>query len=402
MGSPASPTAALISTTGISAPTFAAILAYLQSQYGSIFGSDAVLTPYTQDGQLLGIAALAMSDANAAAIAAYQSFSPVTAQGAALSCNVAINGIPRQVPSNSTVSVQLVGVAGTVVTNCVLIDSGNNRWDLPASVTIGSGGTATTSATCETEGAVTAAAGAVTIANPPLGLQTASFTAAATPGQPVQTDAELRQLQAASTMLPSLSVMDGLVGALLNLTGVTAVQAYINETSSTDSNGVPAGALAIVVAGGDFTSIASIIALKKTPGIQTYGTLSESVTVSWNTNPQTIHFTAAQPKTIAVTINLTPGNGYNSVIGTEIQNAVSACISSLPISSTIMIPRLYVPAQLMGPFGTAAAASASDGLTYEIAEIEIAMGGGSFGSTDVTVPWYTYPDCIPTDVIINT
>jgi uncharacterized phage protein gp47/JayE len=398
----ASPTAANISNTGISAPSFASILQYLTSQYQSIFGSDAVLTPDTQDGQLLGVFAQALSDCNSAAIAAYQSFSPVTAQGTALSVNVAINGIERQESGYSTAPVTLIGVAYTVINNGVISDQNGNNWSLPSPLTIGSGGTVSTTATCQTLGAINAAAGTiVNIATPTLGWQSVSNTVAASPGQPVQTDAQLRQLQAASTTLPSLGVMDGIVGAISNVPGVTAIAAYSNPTSTTNANGLPAGAIAFVVQGGTAAAIANAIAIKKTPGVQTYGSSSVSVPVSWSTSPLTIYYSPVTTVAAKVSVTLNPLNGYTSAIGTEIQNAVANYINALGIGQNVMIPRLYVPAQLAGPYGTAAAASANDGLTFEITSIQLATTG-SFASSDITIAWNQIATCTASNVTITT
>ena len=46
----ASPTAPTIDANGISAPSFASILTYLQGKYRSIFGADAYLGNDSQDG----------------------------------------------------------------------------------------------------------------------------------------------------------------------------------------------------------------------------------------------------------------------------------------------------------------------------------------------------------------
>jgi len=115
-----SPTAAYVDATGIHAPTFTDIQAFLVSQYQAIYGADIETDPSTQDGQLIGIFALAMSDVNAACVAVYNSFSPSTAQGIGLSSMVKINGLTRRVPSNSTAPMLIVGVTGTVIANGIV------------------------------------------------------------------------------------------------------------------------------------------------------------------------------------------------------------------------------------------------------------------------------------------
>src|SRR5690348_1507892 len=143
-------TAPTISSTGISAPSYADILSFLQSKYQGIYGADVYLGSDSQDGQFLAVIAQAINDANSAAIAIYNSFSPATAQGAALSSNVKINGLARNVASYSTVDLLITGQAGTTITNGVVTDAANNRWSLPASVVIPSGGQVTVTATCQT------------------------------------------------------------------------------------------------------------------------------------------------------------------------------------------------------------------------------------------------------------
>ena len=51
-----------ISAAGIDAPDFAQILAVLNERVREIFGDDIYIEPDSQDGQLLGVYSLALSD----------------------------------------------------------------------------------------------------------------------------------------------------------------------------------------------------------------------------------------------------------------------------------------------------------------------------------------------------
>lgn len=95
-----------ISAAGIDAPDFAQILAVLNERVREIFGDDIYIEPDSQDGQLLGVYSLALSDLNAAAVAVYNAFSPATAQGNGLSSVVKINGLRRKLPSRSQAEVR--------------------------------------------------------------------------------------------------------------------------------------------------------------------------------------------------------------------------------------------------------------------------------------------------------
>lgn len=135
---------------------------------------------------------------------------------------------------------------------------------MPAEVELDIHGRAVVTATAQKAGAITALPGDVSqIATPTRGWQSVTNPEAATAGKPVETDAELRQRQALSVALPSRTVMEGLIGAIANITGVTRYKGYDNDTSETDINGVPAHAVSMVVDGGDAEEIARIIAIKK-------------------------------------------------------------------------------------------------------------------------------------------
>ncbi len=380
-------TAPVIDATGIHVPAYADVLTFLQTQFQAIYGSDVYLGNDSQDGQLLGIFAAAINDANSAAVAVYNSFSPATAQGNALSSNVKLNGIARSLGSNSTCNVAIVGVAGTTITNGVVTDSQNNRWNLPASVVIPPAGTITVTATCATAGSITAGVNTLTgIATPTLGWQSVTNPGAASPGTIVETDAALRQRQGTSVALPSLTVLAGIVGAVLAVSGVLQVAAYENDTATTDARGIPRNSIALVVQGGNALAIATAISQKKTPGAFTYGTTSQSVVDSVGV-PHTISFFTPTLVPIAVAISLHALTGYTSAIAAEIQAAVSAYINALAIGQSVLLTRLYTPANLSG---------GADGNTFEIVTLTI-----NGGSADVAIAFNQLATCTPASVTIT-
>jgi len=388
-----SPTAATITPTGITAPTYAQVLAYLQTQYQSIYGADIYLEPDSQDGQALAVWALAVSDANAATIAAYLSFSPSTAQYAALSSNVKINGIARAVPSNSQSDVICIGQAGTLITNGIVQDQAGNSWALPASVTIPPAGTITVTATCATVGAVSATAGQINkIITATRGWQSVSNPSDATPGAPVETDPALRARQATSTALPSRTVLEGTIGAVAEVTGVTRYVAYDNSTKVTDANGVPGNSLAMVVEGGDATAIATAIAAQKGPGGGTYGTTTITVLNVYGM-PIPISFFRPTYDPIAVAISLKALPGYTSTIGTSVQQAVSDYVNQVAIGG--------------GPSGTVewadaltAANSVPGSSTFKLTAL-ILTGPSGPGAPDVPLAFNHAASCTPASVVLT-
>lgn len=325
-------TAPVISATGITAPSYQDILEFLKAQYRAIYGEDVYLEPDSQDGQFLSIIAMAINDTNNAAIQVFTSFSPSSAQGAALSSNVKINGIARAAASFSTCDVVVVGQAGIIITNGAIQDAQlQHRWSLPAEVVIPLSGQITVTATCQDIGAIQATAGTLTkIATPTRGWQSVTNPAAATPGQPVETDAQLRQRQTVSVALPSRTVLEGTIGAVAAVEGVTRYRAYENDTSVTDSNGIPSHSISMVVDGGDALAIAEAIAAKKTPGTGTYGTTTEIVTDIYGiSHPISFFRPTAAP--ITATVSIKALAGYTTTVGDAIKQAVADYVNGVAI-----------------------------------------------------------------------
>lgn len=337
-----------IDATGISAPDYPTILATITASYQSIFGSDVILTPDSQDGQWIGILASMINDSNQSMIATYNQFSPTTSQGAGLSSVVKINGLEREASSNSTSDITLVGVAGTVINNGIVGDNLNlgTRWALPAVVTIPDSGTIIETATSVDTGSITAAANSLTVLlTPTLGWQTANNVAQATPGAPVEQDATLRQRQAVSTALPAQSPLDSIAAAVANTTGVTKSKAYENDTGSTDSNGIPGHTISLIVEGGDSVEIATAISLKKTPGTGTYGTTSETI-LDPRGIPNLINFYRLATVELTVDVIVKKLALYLSTTDDLIIAAASDYINGLDIGQNVLNGNVAAVAQL--------------------------------------------------------
>ena len=367
-----------ISASGITAPTFAQILATLTAQYQSIFGADAYLGNDSQDGQLLAVFAQALADSCAAVVANYNAFSPVTAQGNGLSSVVKINGLRRKVATASTASVTITGVAGTIISGGLALDTNNNVWALPSTVTIPSGGSIVVTATCTVLGATSAAANTISgIKTPVFGWQTVNNAAPATLGNPVETDAALRNRQGVSVSAPSVTVFDGIVASLANLTGVTRAGGVENNTNGTDANGVPARSSAFVIEGGSGSNILQAIGLKLPPGAMTYGGTSGTYT-SPAGSTRTIYYSAPTESTISVALTIKQLTGWSVAIEPVIAQAIANYLNALPIGTKVSYTQLFVPAY---------AALAQYPGTYLITGMTTAKGAGSPGTADIAIAW---------------
>ncbi|WP_089177158.1 baseplate J/gp47 family protein [Bosea sp. AS-1] len=384
-----------IDDNGIFKPDYSAVLSYLQDEFRGIYGQDIYIDPDSQDGQLLAIFAAAVDQANAMAVQVYNAFSPSSARGVGLSSVVKINGLKRLVASNSTVDLTLIGQAGTTITAGIAKDDAGNQWLLPASVTIPPGGSITVTATAKDAGGINALPGAVsTIGTPTRGWQSVTNANAASPGQPVELDATLRQRQTTSTALPSRTVFEGTIGAVASVTGVQRLRGYENDTNTTDGNGIPAHSISLVVQGGDATAIAQAIVDKKTPGTGTYGTTSVTITDEYGV-ARAIKFYRPTTATIKVNISLTAQAGYTAAIEASIKQSVIDFINGLDIGGTngfVEWAEMFVPVNL---------SLSPDAKTYKVTALTIAKNAGSFGTSDLAIAFNEAPTADLTKVAIT-
>lgn len=386
-----SPTAAYVDITGIHSPTYVDILNYLKAQFKTIYGSDIYLESDSQDGQIIGIYALGISDANAAFIQTYNNYSPQTSQGVGLSNAVQINGLQRLVPSNSSVDLVITGTPGKTITNGAVTDTLNQRWNLPLIVVIPVSTTITVTASAANPGAILAQAGTVTtIATPTLGWLSATNPLAAVPGLPVEMDSDLRIRQQASTMLPSKTVMDGITGALRSIVGVAEIIGYQNNTNATDANGVPAHNISYVINGGDANLIGAQLFLKKSPGTGTYGTTTVTYVDAFGVSNNVSFF---RPTIVDIQVEVTVHAqlGYQNSSSVLIQQAVINYLNNvLSIGDDVYYTRLYAPATLPMPLET----------TYDITLIRIRRSGGTFAAANIVIAFNEHVESILADVTI--
>jgi uncharacterized phage protein gp47/JayE len=313
--------------------------------------------------------------------------------GPGLSSNVKINGLERNSSSYSTADLLLVGQVGSTITNGIVRDSNQNQWALPATVTIPSGGEITVTATCTTIGAITADAGTITtIGTPTQGWQTVTNPSAATPGAAVENDAQLRVRQSNSTALPAMTILEGIGASVGNISGVARYMPYQNDQDVADSNGIPAHSIAIVVDGGDAVQIAEAIALKKGPGPSTYGTTSETVTDAFGF-PMPINFFRPTVQAITGTVALKALGGYDTTVGTAIQQAIADYVNATLIGGG--------PSNSVEWDGAITAAkSITQAATFKITGLTLSGPAGA-GAPDVPLAFNQAASCDPNSIVLT-
>jgi uncharacterized phage protein gp47/JayE len=389
-----------ITPNGITSPALEDIINSLIASAQTIFGADIYLAVSTQDYQDIGIRAQAQYDTNMAIIAAYNSFSPTSATGAALSSNVAINGIQRQPSTNSTTVVAIDGVPGTTIPanfNQVM-DPNQNIWTIPPGTVIPGSGVIAVTATCTVPGPITAAPGTWSIFTQVIGWQSVTNTTTATPGAAVETDAEIRDTQINATSLPSQTRLTAIAAAIAEVSGVTRSQIYENQTASTDSNGIPSHSIAVVVAGGDAQTIANTIEAKKSEGTGTCtgvsGATTETVTDPAGLLVQ-ISFFPLVSVPIFVGVTITPLAGYVASTGDALIAAIVDFLNASPIGG-VNGPGGYV--YLNQLLGVASLQNSALGDTFVITLFKIGLSAITLGTSDIAITFKQAATCVTGNV----
>lgn len=284
-----------LSENGLQLATATELLEDLETKMKSIYGEDIVLDSSTPDGQWLNILVQKGVDVRGLISQLYNSFNPNNTQGALLDQRCAINNVYRKAGTFTTVNVN-VTVNTTVTlqgldsnynsidgTGYTIQDDAGNRFILANTQTL-TAGTASILFRAETMGEVivlpntittpvTIVLGVVSVNNPTV----ASFV-----GSDEETDANLKARRRQSVALGSFGYLNGLQAALLQLDGVSDAKVYENDTNVTDSDGIPAHSIWVVMDGGDADDVANTIYAKKTPGCGMRGDITYNITTPAN------------------------------------------------------------------------------------------------------------------------
>lgn len=360
----------IIDANGITVPTYSDVLTYIQASMRAIYGTDLYLESDSQDGQLAAIFAKAVHDCNSSVASAYNAQSPATAQGNGLSSIIKLNGLQRKLPSLSQVDLLISGDIGAQIVNGIATDSLQQKWMLPALVTIDTTGSVTVTAFAAVVGASAAPINTITsIFTPTRGWVTVSNPRAAVPGQPVETDAQLRVRQSVGASSAAFSTTNALTTTLANQAGVGRIRIYENDTVITNSYGIPAHSIAVVIEGGDAAQIATTILLRRSQGVATFGAISQTVYDSYLIS-HIIFFSRPIVVPITILIVLLPLSKYTSAKGTSLITAMVAYAQS-PASNMNDIGAAIYANRLISPF------SQFDNISFDILSIGLSRPGGS-------------------------
>ena len=277
----------ILDQTGLTIESLNDIVAALNAGLRSIYGADINLDPNSPDGQLVALVAQAKEDMEELLAQVYASMDPDQAIGVVLDQRCAINGVVRHagtytqqsVAVTVTQAVTLPGIDTAPTAPFTVADTAGNQYQLKAAHVFTGSGSASLVFQAAKLGTINSAPNTITsIVSVTLGVSTVNNAAGpSTTGTTEESDSALRVRRANSVSLPSRGYLQGLIGALQDVDGVTQAEVFENNTSS-PSGGIAAHSIWCIVAGGALADIANAIYVKRNAGCGMVGSTTVPVT----------------------------------------------------------------------------------------------------------------------------
>ncbi len=281
----------IINASGLTVETSTEITAAIVAGMQLIYGTSINTDQNSPDGQMIGILTQMAVDIRELIVSVNNGFDPDQAIGAILDERVTINNIQRQggsytiqpITINCNTTVTLPGLDAAANnpngTGFTVQDSSGNQYILQNTVTLTAG-----------VYPLNFRAKLVGLVNVPVNTLTVPLTivqgvtsvnnpsSAITVGQNQETDIQLRTRRARSPALLSSGYLNGLLAKILALSGVTEAVLYENNSGTTDSNGIPAHSIWLIVGGGASVDIANTIYKNKSFGGGMTGAVTYNIT----------------------------------------------------------------------------------------------------------------------------
>lgn len=346
--------------------------------------------------QVVKVPLEAVGEAWQAAQLMYQQFDPSKAAGPSLYGLVQLNGITQQDASQSTVTLTLGGTPATVISAGQLVSDVDNanQWETLGAVTLDGTGAGSVQARCVEYGPIPADIGTlINIVTPVAGWSSVTNEAAATLGRNLETDTELRQRRARSTLAPAASPVESVYANLANIPGVTYVRVRQNNTLVTDGNGIPGKSVAAVIVGGENLDIAYTLLARTGITSGWYGNTSQ-VLFDEQGEAYTVSWTVPSPLPIYVDIELEiinpsqfPADGIQQMKDAIIAYAQGGAPAlgiddgfstvGFPPGATVVQSRLYTPINFIPG--------------HRVVSLFIGTSPSPSGTADIMTPWDEFP-----------
>ena len=191
-----------------------------------------------------------------------------------------------------------------------------------------------------------------------------------------ETDASLRARIRQRLQMSCSDPLGNILRDAKELESVWSVKAFVNDTDTADSNGIPPHSLAFVLDGGNTENFARVIHENKAPGIAAWGSTTVDVTDTQG-NIYPVSFTRCESVFVFVYIILRLLDGGDpDVLQAAIIPAIRDYINGSDINEPLNVPLIY---------GAAYSSNPEIANTYFIRDVQAAVVGAE-SSERILVP----------------
>lgn len=364
-----------ITAGGIKIADYDQVQAAIIKRYKEVYGSDIDLANTTADGVFVNDLALIINNILQSFKVLYSNLDVNTASGVYLDRLCRLSNVTRKTATQSTAQLRITSTQDTtLLSGTAFVDTSGNSWIYKGptlNITANSEAISIT-VTCTIYGAIEATAGSITQTLEASYLEVEQERDANV-GREDETDAELRARRAQSTGAQGITVLESLVGALLDIDGIEDVQIINNNTDSDstaqDGSTIKKHSIYVILRETedliiDTSVIGDVIHDKLTPGINTNEFTGNSANgesqnyiavldenINWLN--QTIYWKKAVPIHPTCSVTITPLTFYADSTTTTIINEVkeylnSVRLSQLPSKNDMIVTAMYADPTFKG------------------------------------------------------
>lgn len=351
---------AVVSLTGITPTTLEEYVVLLEEGFKAVFGDDLDVSTETPQGQLIGIIAMSLAQADEGVVSSFSSTSIFDAFGQQLEGLFSALAVSRNPAINTIVEATLTGVVTSLIPAGSRARTVNgDLFALDADAVIGGGGSVTAAMSAIEPGPIEVLAAELdSIVDVVTGWETVTNVSDGTTGREVETDSNYRRRYQRELSKNAIAPLDSIVARVSDLTSVLDVVGAENDKSTTEviqGLSLDPHSVAIVVDGGIDADIAAAIRIAKTGGTGTNGTTTVPVTYEGGIIDIRFFKATAINFELGVNISVTPGTATNvtDLIKTRVQEYVEGVFDTgddslfetdgLQIGETLYKFRLLTP-----------------------------------------------------------
>lgn len=226
-----------------------------------------------------------------------------------------------------------------------------------------------------------------TISVPIAGWDSVINPVAATTGRLQETDPELRERFRNSKFVQSANILESLLDALNNVSGVTDVKVYENDTDVTNAQGVPPKSFMPIVLGGLPTDLGNAIWTNKPIGISSSGDTTVQIVDSLGFI-HNISYKRPEEVPIYITIDISStGELAGDATATIRQNVVDFGDSTYFIGDDVIYSRFYTPVNAVPG--------------HMVNSLKIGTSPSPTGTSNVVIDFDQVATFIPANVIVT-